>query len=180
MIYFMSTSRSNSTAYADADDLLVYHDARSVGQLLLDDGTMAAVGQIQASDTVTDHLKAASGLVEAAALRGERYTPTDLGTTLSGVSADLLKKMVCELAFWSLYARRNPTAEMSPSALWAFNMLDQLEKGERIFGFDEHAEAGNPDNGFMTQSEWDTLGLASDQADRFFGQRAKIRRLGTN
>ena len=146
----MSTALSSSSSYATPTQLLVYHDVRGMGDLINDDGTRATSATVLASATVQEHLNAASGMVEASCLKAGRYTPTDLGTTLTGVSKELLVKIVCELAWWSLYTRRNPMANMTPSATWAYQQLDALEKGKEIFGFTEHSLAGQPKDDFLS------------------------------
>ena len=171
----MSTSISSSTTYATIAQLIVYHDTRQLKQLVNDSGSIEA--DISANATITAHLNAASGMVEAYALRGNRYTPTDLGTTLTGVSKENLVHLVCELAYWSLYSRRHPGTEMTPAAIWAFQTLEALAEGKEVFALQEAADAGNPTYSYyVSPSDYNTLGLATDQARRYFGKRAKHNR----
>ncbi len=180
----MSTPQSSSASYATPDDLVLHHDVRQIGDFIVDiDSTggnrsRATPAQVLASPIVQEHLDAAAGLIESACQRGGKYSPTDLDTTLTGVSKRLLVKLNCELAFWSLYRRRNASAPIAPGEAFAFDTLVMLEKGERVFGLAENIDAGKPKNGFMNQGDWQTLGLASDsvQGRHFLGRRQKIRR----
>lgn len=169
----MTTPISTSIAYATPADIREAHDFRQGGDFVNDDGTrMTDSAAFDALPKVNRCLMIASGMVEASCLRGNRYTVQDL-QGLQGASKYLLIDIVVELAWWKLTGRRLSGKPMPPEALYAFSMLESLEKGEKIFGLQEQANAGNPSNGFMTSEDWKTLNLASDQARRFFGRRSK-------
>lgn len=169
----MSTDISSATSYATAAQAVQRHDVRQWGDLLSDDNARVAAADVLTNTTLAALLKEASGMVEMACLRGERYTPTDLGETLSGVSKEMLVGLVCELAFWKATVRRHPDRALQPSAIWALQTLDALADGKAIFSLEEVAEAGVQDDDFMTDGDWQRLNLATDQARRYFGRRAK-------
>lgn len=169
----MTTPISTSIPYATPADLREAHDFRQLGDLVNDDGTrLTTAAEFDALSKVNRTLMIASGMVESHCLRGNRYTVQDL-QGLQGASKMLLVDLVVELAWWKLYGRRVPGKPMPPEALYAFSTLESLEKGEKIFGLQEQANAGNPSNGFMTSEDWSKLNLATDQARRFFGRRSK-------
>ena len=257
----MATSVSSAIAFAGLQDMVNYHDARQIGDLVNDDGTRASLATITDPTTpqgklIKSHELAASGMIEAAALQGERYVPADLGSAgqrtgtgsisqtatvtvtgtstlfttelavgdtiesgtagvpgaiagrvvtittatsltldtiatgatlaylvtpkamLSGVGRQTLVKLTVELAFWSMWSRRHPDKQMTPSALWAFDMLDKLQQGSRIFGFAEVQDAGLPTDDFLNFADLNKRGEISDQAGRYFGRRSKVRRIG--
>jgi hypothetical protein len=169
----MSTSISNANAFASPADLILRKDVRLIGDLVLDTGVRATSGAIASDPTVLNHLKAASGILEAACLVGDRYLPADL-VNLTGVSLEMLKSIVCELAFWTLTIRRRPETPMPAQTMWAYQQIELLNNGARIFSFQEQADAGVQSTGQMTDGDWQNLGLATDQACRVFGRRSKF------
>jgi len=140
-------------SYCSPAELFQFHDWQQVADLVRDgDGprpsramlldTGSAAGQI-----VQQALLAASGELESACLAGNRYRPGDLvaltgGTTASAVR---LKKLVADLAYWSLMQRRQPASadpKNCPGAQQAIDTLQQLREGQRVFGFAETGDAG--------------------------------------
>lgn len=142
-----------STPYATAADLFVYHDWQQVADLLRD-GDGPRPTRVAMADTtgvpgslLSALLLAASGELESACLIGNRYSTADL-QALTGSGLARLKKLVADLAFWTLAQRRQPGAsdpDKVPGAKQALAELDRLRDGQRIFGLAESAEAGLPD-----------------------------------
>ncbi len=144
------TPLTAATPYALAADLFVYHDPQQVGECLVDRG--APTPQRATLTTTTTPLGgilqrlllAASGQLESACLVGKRYTPADLAA-LTGAGSERVKKLVCDLAFWTLRQRRQPGSadpKQVPGAWEALETLTALRTGEQVFGFVEAAEAG--------------------------------------
>src|SRR6266446_5181394 len=145
----MSTVISSTTEYATQADFLIRFDARTTADLLSDTGTRVDPSLLGANQTLKYLLKEASGLVEAACLKGDRYTPADLkqltvlvlGNTTNAY--EMLKGIVCGLVAWTLFDRRPDKRQSMPlKAQWAIDMLEALATGQRIFGFQETADAG--------------------------------------
>jgi len=88
-------------------------------------------------------LLAASGTIEAALFRGNKYTPTDLAN-LTGSSVVYLQKLTADLVVADLLSRRNPGTDSLPLACkQALRALEALEDGVWIFGIQERANAGD-------------------------------------
>ena len=171
----MTTPISTSIPYCTAAELREGRDFRQLGDLVSDDGTReTTAATFDASTKVARCLMIASGMIESACLKGNKYSVQDL-QGLSGASKYMLSDLCCELAWWKLVMRRMSRRELPPETLWALSVLDDLESGKKVFGLQEQADAGNPSNGIMTSSDWDYLNLASNQARRYFGSRARER-----
>jgi hypothetical protein len=172
----MPTPISSATAYCSPAQLMTFYDARQIGDLLQDKDRRVPEPLLTSDPNVLNALNWASGELESACIVGNKYKIADL-QALTGMSAANLQGLVADLAFWKLRCRRYPDASMTDAAKWAFEKLERLRKGEAIFGLQDQASAGDPDTLFMQQADYDTLGLTTDQASRFFGLRAKISRL---
>jgi phage gp36-like protein len=137
------TPDSTSTPYASASDLLLYRDYRSIAQWILDDDTVANEATVLASPKVSTALMAASGEIESACAAGGRYVPADLNA-LTGASLQMLKELCCSLAFWRLAIRRliNIQKEDISGVADAYDLLEQLRLGQRIFSTTEAQDAG--------------------------------------
>lgn len=171
------TPLSSSSSYATPTQLLNAYDARQVGDLVGDVNTRVSANDLLTDNNLQAALDWASGQVEAACLRGARYTPDDLNA-LTGMSQAMLVGLVCDLAFWRLTVRRNPSAQPTEAYRAAMELLDRLGLGERIFGLEETAAAGLPESTFVTQQDIDLLRSTTTLSRRYFGRRAKEERLG--
>lgn len=169
------TSVSSASAYAAVTDLKVWKQWQHMADWLSTDGTRGSESQFNSNAAALTHLKAASGLLEAACLKGGRYTPTDLAA-LTGNSMELLKRIVCWLAIASMSRFKTRTKGDDEEIHWAQDVLQALADGERIFAFQETMDAGIPDNVQMappnSQQEADRVSV---QAERLFGQRLSNR-----
>ena len=174
----MSTPQSanSPTPYCSIAQLLLYHDARGVGDCINDDGTRATTEQVLASATVQAMLDTASGQVESALYACERYVVPDDLTTLTGVSQQLLVALIADLAYWYLVKRRYPTAspDKISGAQSALDQLERLRKGENILGLQEVAESGLPDVHPQSPGEIASLRRNTILAGRFFGRRSNM------
>jgi phage gp36-like protein len=162
-------------AYADAADLLLRYDRRTVGELLSDTGEPLTPAQIASDTKLAAILEDASGQVEAAMLCGKRYEPSDLAA-LTGNSLALLKKIVCVIAIADLFERR-PEIHLETAKLYyekAKGYLEDLRTGRNIFNLSDEsaANASLPDTDGPTALEYETLNLLPEQMIRYFPNRA--------
>lgn len=122
--------------------MIVRYDVRTLGDLLSDTGTRLTSSQVQSSTVLDTLLLQASGEVETACIAGERYLPADLDA-LEGASLEKLKGLVCGLTMGYLIDRRPNVITTEPKQVSkAFELLNQLREGERIFSLDGAAAAG--------------------------------------
>lgn len=145
------TPLSSATPYATPADMLLYRDARIVGQLCSDANTQLDSAAILISTRLLEMLAAASGEIESAAMVGQRYLPVDLqairdsvvGSTAT-MGARMLKKLCCDLAFYMLVGARDPGSKATDvnGAELAMGKLKALRLGEVVFSLEEAAEAG--------------------------------------
>lgn len=204
----MSTPLSSTVPYAAVADLKKHRHWKQIADWVTWDATTGRVSEEDLDDadtdagaTVLEHLLAASGLVESACLRGERYdvfnlidwenietedeetfetflgravTDTEKATGLQGSSRSLLKRIVCGLALGTLSRFKSRTTTQLPEEGAAYEMLDALADGKRIFSITEAGAAGKPDYVEMaaagTDEEEDRISV---QASRMFGSRTK-------
>ena len=160
-------------AYATAQDLLTRYDSRRVSDLVSDTGTRSVYPD--SSPVVAAVLEDASGMVDAACRVAKRYTVTELAN-LTGSTRSLLVRLVCDLAFGLLVARRGYSAQdqtaMAPQTKAANEMLEMERRGERLFDSADVAEAGvnvlslyTRTDGFSSQT--DLVG----RSQRLWGER---------
>jgi hypothetical protein len=131
------------TPYATPAVFLEMADVRLLGDLVRDDGTEATPTQLLTDPNLAIALSRASGLIESAALQGERYTIDDLQSFPDGSNAQaLLQGMVCGLAIQ--YVRRRRGYEEPDYAMYkdSREQLELLRDGHYIFPFVEVEEAG--------------------------------------
>lgn len=170
------TPTGTSTPYATAANLFVWHDAAQVADMLRD-GEGPRPTRLAMLDTASEPgallhaiLLGACGELESACLVGKRYSTADL-TALTYSGLNRLRKIVSDLAFWTLCQRRQPGAadpEKVPGAKQALAELDRLRDGERIFGFTESAAAGLPSVG-ESDANRNLAGTVIRDGNRFFG-----------
>lgn len=213
----MSTPLSSTVPYATVADLKKHRHWKQIADWVTWDATTGRVDEEDLDDadtdagaTVLEHLMAASGLVESACLRGERYdvfnlidseeyttdelaafveiliaigllpegsvklTTEQKAKTLVGASRALLKRIVCGLALGTLSRFKSRTATQLPEEGAAYEMLDALADGKRIFSITEAGTAGLPGYvemaGAGSDEEEDRISV---QASRMFGSRTK-------
>ncbi len=173
------TPLSSATGYASADDVLVHCDWRPLAQLCADketNETPLTRAQLLLDTNFLAAIRLASGIIETATLKGERYSPTDLAA-LTGSSLELLKWMVAKLTEGTLIQRRPNNGYTLPDAWQAITgvggWLDQLAAGEKVFGFAETADAGLMKFGTIKEVDLIARQGAVTQARRLWGKRAQ-------
>ena len=173
------TPNSSLVPYATASDLLTRQDVGLVGQLCVDNGQNATAAQITdittiAGQNVYTALLSASGEVEYAATRGQRYQPSDLAG-LNGASASFFKQIVCDIAMMYLYDRRDgqgPPENVIEKYKRAQEFMTQLVNGERVFGDLQDQAAGTAKTAFFTPGDLLNNRLISSLYRRSFGRRS--------
>ena len=143
------TINANSTIavpegiWASGDDLVIFHDARTLGTVLQDDNNTVDVADVPAHPVVASCLLRASGEVSAALNHCKRYTDAELAT-LTGASLMVLKGITCDLAKAYLMRRRitNDAAEEAADEKRAMTSLERLRKGEIVLDLEPQQEAG--------------------------------------
>ena len=169
----MSTVVSGTTPYCTPAQAVQCYDVRSLGDFLSDTGTRLVPGDVLASPTLVKVLKEASGMVETAALAGNRYTAADLAALAGTNAGELLSRIVADLAI-GLIIRRRPHLDKAvpPQYGEALEWLKQLRSGEKIFGFQEAMDAGNAQDRVEVAADVERRNLSTMQANRLFGDRS--------
>lgn len=177
----VATPDSGAASYASTADLAAHYDVRVLCQLVADDTAAIDPSDLAANTVAQAALGAASGRLEASALRGGRYSPADLAAiaAASTVGARYMKGLVCHLAFEELRTRR-PLQYPEPTQKYkeAIEDLKALRTGEILFGTIEHEQAGLPDADVETAPIVEQRNLTTLQAGRLYGTRANRRPRG--
>jgi hypothetical protein len=171
------TPISGSTPYCAVADVIDVCDVRTLGDWLSDTGQRLTPGEVAASGAATERLyrfmMEASGELESAIFRGGRLTAADLAA-LTGNSLRKLKNLVAGYAVFLVWDRRPGTfanAELPARARKAIEDMDLLAAGERIFAFQETADAGRIDHEVEDESDVIDRNGAAYRARDFFGRR---------
>lgn len=160
----MSTPISNSTSYVTPANSLLYVDKRLIGDLITDTGNRDT--DPASSATWQALLDAGAGEMETACLVGGRYEPTDLAA-LTGVMATKRDQLNTWLGCKQAFFRRQPMMDIPPFIIAANDLLEQLRKGERIFGLVEVQEANLATR--VGNDTFQSRPLVSFWAQRWFG-----------
>lgn len=168
------TVLTSATSYLPASEVAVRHDVRILGDLLGDLGARLDAAAVAASANLAAILLDASGIVESACLRGGRYTPVDL-QALTGAGLRFLYRLMDGLVFSMCWERRYPEKELPAWCEFSLKALEMLEAGERIFSFQETADAGRTTHEVENEDDVVNRNGITYQADRFFGRRSNRR-----
>jgi len=157
-------------AYASSTDLTARYDERDIADLASDSGTPES--DLANSAIVQAALDDASGDVDAALLKGGRYTATQL-SGLTGNSLAKLKRITCEIAMHYLMERR---PDFSPERAEQLEIrrkrhLERLRKGEDVFGLDPAIEAGAPSHQELTTADYQNLNFTRDHVQHYYPDR---------
>ena len=166
------TVTTTATSYCTAAEFLKRNDKRTVARLVADADDAVTQGALPTDPNLTACLLDASGMVESAILAGKRYEVEDLAA-LTGAALAFLQRLVSDLAM-GLLVQRRPTLNIPLSAGYqeAQRQLELLRWGERIFGFDETADAGVMQHDIITPDEVRSRNDRVYQARRYFGRRS--------
>lgn len=174
---------SGLSSYCSVVQFLKRYDARTVGDLVSDDGTRVTPSGLSSNAVLLALLQEASAKVEAAAVVGNRYSPADLAefanpttvgnTAMAGSNmSEFLAGIVAHLTMPLLYRRRpDATLPMMPQLEEAERLLNALADGVKIFGFQETMDAGIMDDEIETPTDVEARQLVTYTARRLFGTR---------
>lgn len=176
----MPTVTTSATPYCTAADLLVHVRWQLVADWVCDtEGPRPTRASLLDSANVHGavvlaKLKAASGKLESACLRGGLYTVADL-QALTGSTLEYLKEVVAGLVILGYASRSQPAgaeAKQIPAAQTALEAMEALRKGERVFGLAAQIDAGAGMEAieFVVDDGTDPRRTVT-QAGRFFGNR---------
>ncbi|MCC7424820.1 MAG: DUF1320 family protein [Planctomycetaceae bacterium] len=159
-------------SYATPAQIIERYDVRDIGQLVADDDTQVAAGDLDDNTVLLAALADASGDIEAALLAGERYTVANL-EGLTGNSASKLVRLTCDIAMAYLYGRR-PAHD--PDKLKAFEeraakQLERLRKGENVFNLAPQKEAGRIDHATPSAADISKMQLLRDRCPGYYPKR---------
>lgn len=160
----MSILIRSQQQYITVEELRRAYDIRLIQQLISDTGTPQEC--IQDDDAViTQAIKWASAEVEAATLRGQKYSLKDL-FDLRQSDDWTLKSIVCALSMKNLFKRRAATmpptiqTDVSDARL----MLTKLSEGDSVFKEGGAIDAGVPNVVTLSITERRQARLVADSA----------------
>ena len=142
------TPLSTDEPYCSAADMLDRFDWRPIAQLMNDSNSNAVLRDVLLDETSTEGgrlktiLMDCSGELEASAMMGGKYSPTDL-QALTGGSAAYLRRIVADLAIGRCYERRPMQNPWANQTLTARQLLNAIANGEAIFGTQEAVDASH-------------------------------------
>jgi hypothetical protein len=178
------TPNSSPVTYCPVAEFLKRVDLRTVGDWASDTGARIPAVSLPTNANVLAALLDASGMVESAVIKSERYQPSDIlrligldpaGNPLVGFTPTAgtayVYHLVTRIAEGLLWRRRPDISPFPPTFDWAMEELEALKLGGKILPFVETQEAGVP--GHHVELETDVLArnLVITQARRFFGAR---------
>lgn len=165
------TPLTSSATLLSAAQFLLRVDPRTVGDLCSRDGTRVTASGLLSDTVLAAALLDATGEVEAAAMKGNRYTPTDLAA-LTGAGQARLYRLIARLALVYLYEQRPDLKEKPSAVLEEVNrQLEELRSGLMVFGTLETSEAQTMEAVVETAADVQDRNGTSFIARRYFGRR---------
>lgn len=165
------TPLTSSTTYLSATQFLLRVDRRTVADLCSDTGTAVDADALAADANLAAALLDASGEVEAAAMKGARYTPSDLAA-LTGAAQARLFRLITRIALGLLYERRPDKGKPPESYQLALDQLQELRDGVMVFGTVETADAQTMEATTETTQDVEARNGITFISRRFFGRRS--------
>jgi hypothetical protein len=178
------TPNSSIVSYCPVTEFLKRVDLRTVGDWASDTGVRVIQPALATDPNVASALMSASGMFEAALLKGQRYQPSDVllmiglnpdGSSIPGFTATagtaFVYTLISRLAEGELWRRRPDLSPYPPMFDWAMEQLEELEFGGKILAFLETQAAGIPGHHVDVTTEVEARGLVVTQAKRFLGTR---------
>lgn len=163
-------------ALVDGDDLVLRYDRRRIADLVGDAGVRVDPSTVETNPVVLAAIADAVDVLKSAVRVGSRYSATDLqddpDSLVNDAGKPLVKRLVCNLAFGLLTARRgyaaDEIAKLAPLYADSLQLLEQLRQGDRILDSDDAAAAGLPSHEEFRPLGAVTPSLLSD-SHRYFG-----------
>jgi phage gp36-like protein len=168
LFFLVAIIDKDNMAYATGTDLLARYDSRTIGDLVQDVGARVT-SNLDTNTNLLAALEDGAGLINSAALVGNRFTEAQL-LALTGTGKAFLVRLNCDLAFAFLRQRRGYDIEQFPLVKETFHYLDRLRLGERIFDVAEAKAAGNTTAAATSQQTILDQNLVRDNY-RYFTQR---------
>lgn len=168
------TVSSGAATYCSAARFLQRYDARTIGDLVSDDGTRVSSASLLTNTNLAALLKEASGKLEAACVVGERYSPTDLAAIITdgGNMAEFMAGLVADIAISLVYRRRpDVTMPVMPQVDESMRLLNALSEGKMILGFTEAMTSGHMSSEIETSAIVEARKMATTYAESLFGRR---------
>lgn len=169
------TPLTSQTPFITVQQLIVFCDVRTLSDYISDTG---ARGDVLVSGTIGgllyELMLAATGDLESVAYVAGAYIPDDFAALIAngGAAAARLRKMVAGMTLMELFARRPTKVPPKIQAVEdAEAWLTLLGTGERIFGFQETADAGLPEVQIEDAADRNARNMTTRIARRFFGRR---------
>lgn len=141
---------------------------------LVTDGNSPSPLTITGNPVAQAALDAAAGMINSAALEAERYTVADL-QALTGVDLAYLVNLNCVLAYWLLLKRVGQGNPPPAEAVQAFEDLERLKKGERVFNVAADVAASQATINFPSCQTYATVNDLRTYAGRAFPVRQQQR-----
>lgn len=163
-------------ALVDGDDLVLRYDRRRIADLVSDAGVRVDPSTVETNPVVLAAIADAVDVLKSAVRVGNRYAAADLqddpASLVNTEGKPLVKRIVCNLTFGLLNARRGYSADeiakLAPLYLESLQTLELLRRGDRILDSDDHAAAGAPAREEFRPIGAVTPSLLSD-SHRYFG-----------
>lgn len=159
-------------SYCTPAQFLTRKDARTIGDLVADDGTQVSAAALLSDTNLSTALADASGDIEAALLVGGRYTTEQL-EGLTGNSSSYLQRICAEIATYYLLVRR---PEVNQELLDHYDRIRErylktLKSGEEIFDLDTTIRASQPSVDGPSTQDYEDLNMIRDRVNNYFPRR---------
>ncbi len=167
------TPNTSATAYLPVTECVKRVDQRTVGDWCSDNGTRVTPSELLTDPNLAAALLSASGMLESAILKAERYEPDDIAALIATPSAGqaYIYEVLTRLTEGLLWQRRPSIAPYPPLFDWAMDQLEQLGNGSKILPFAETQDAGLPAHHVDVEADVQGRRLVVTQARRFYGRR---------
>lgn len=182
------TPLSSATPYCTPVQMLSHFSSEEVRSLCTGGPAVSPPTEVEILTTgsasnliLVNALVRASGEIEMAAMVGERYRPADLQALRDSgtVASSALTGLTADLCFWHLAKRRHPPMDQKevPGAAEAYETLERLRVGEKVFPFEEVVEiddiqaTGDGESTSPSGGRGQRTRFSEGPARRYFGTR---------
>jgi len=175
----MATIITTTQSYITPAEFLLRFDARAIARYCADDENAVPPADLPTNEVLLWALKSASGMVQASAVRGCRYTPQQLEELINQVpltlSGETLKDVTAWLAITKLQERRPHGGEPPNEYHYerAMGFLERLAAGDQVLAFEETVDAGLIDLGETDYEDLQETCATVFRANRLLGDHAR-------
>lgn len=156
-------------SYATISDLTNAYRTNNLLDLVTD-GSSPRPSTLAGNTVAQAMLDQASGMVNAAALMGQRYSVADL-VGLTGVDQAFLTMITVHLAYGLLLKRIGKGESLPAEYGEAKDLLERLRTGEQVFDVVTAVDAGVNVSGYPSFGTYTTVNLLRDAASRAYPVR---------